>query len=75
MGSSFVASRTAALRPAPGSWKATSMIEVAGRAVADADALVEAIAAATAPYEVRIVRGTDERAVTVGGAATATGEA
>ena len=41
----------------------------------DADALVEAIAAATPPYEVRLVRGTDERTVTVGGGTTATGEA
>ncbi len=51
------------------------IVEVAGRTVTDADGLVEAIAAATTPYEVRIVRGTDERTVTVGGAATATGEA
>jgi S1-C subfamily serine protease len=51
------------------------IIEVGGRPVADADALVEAVSAATAPYEVRIVRGTEERTVTIGGAATATGEA
>jgi serine protease Do len=51
------------------------IVEVAGKAVTDADAMVEAIAAATAPYEVRIVRGTEERTVTVGGAATASGEA
>jgi serine protease Do len=51
------------------------IIEVAGRTVEDADALVEAIAAAATPYEVRIVRGNDERTVTVGGTATATGEA
>ena len=47
---------------------------MAGKAVTDPDELLEAIAAATLPFEVRIVRGTDERTVTVGGAA-ATGEA
>jgi serine protease Do len=42
------------------------IVEVGGRAVADADALAEAIAAAgSGPYQVRIVRGTDERDVTV----------
>jgi serine protease Do len=51
------------------------IVAVGGATVEDADALVEAIGKATAPYEVRIVRGNDERTVTVGGAATATGEA
>jgi serine protease Do len=51
------------------------IVAVAGKAVADADEMVEAIAAAATPYEVRIVRGTEERAVTVGGGATASGEA
>jgi len=51
------------------------VIAVAGRTVKDADELVEAIAAAAVPYDVRIVRGTDEREVTVGGGRTATGEA
>jgi serine protease Do len=51
------------------------IVAVAGTALEDADALVEAVAAATPPYEVRILRGMDERTVTVGGAATATGEA
>jgi S1-C subfamily serine protease len=51
------------------------VIEVAGTSVEDADALVEAIAAATTPYEVRIVRGNEERTVTVGGSAAASGEA
>jgi S1-C subfamily serine protease len=51
------------------------IVSVAGRDVIDADALVEAIAAATPPYEVRLVRGTEERTVTVGGEATASGEA
>jgi serine protease Do len=51
------------------------IVEVAGASVTDADGLVEAVAAATVPYEVRIVRGTEERTVTVGGQATAAGEA
>ena len=51
------------------------IVEVAGKAVTDADAMVETIAGATTPYEVRIVRGTEERTVTVGGGATASGEA
>jgi len=51
------------------------IVAVAGSPVTDADALVEAVAAATPPYEVRIVRGTEERTVTVGGQATAAGEA
>jgi serine protease Do len=51
------------------------IVEVAGRSVTDGDALVDAIASAPTPYEVRIVRGTEERTVTVGGEATASGEA
>ena len=50
------------------------IVAVAGKDITDPDELVEAIAAATGSYEVRIVRGTEERTVTVGGAA-ATGEA
>ncbi len=51
------------------------IVEVAGRAVTDGDGLVEAISAAATPYEIRLVRGIEERTVTVGGATTATGEA
>jgi serine protease Do len=51
------------------------IVEVAGKAVTDGDALVDAISAAPTPYEVRIVRGTEERTVTVGGEAKASGEA
>jgi serine protease Do len=51
------------------------IVEVAGKAVTDGDGLVDAIAAAPTPYEVRIVRGTEERTVTVGGEAKASGEA
>jgi S1-C subfamily serine protease len=48
------------------------IVEVAGRAVVDADALVEAIAAGSAngSYEVKLVRGTEQRTVTVGGPAS-----
>lgn len=51
------------------------IVTVAGRAVTDADELAEAIAAAAAPYQVTIVRGAEDRTVTVGGGAAATGEA
>jgi serine protease Do len=51
------------------------IVEVAGRTVEDADDLVEALAAATEPFEVKIVRGTEDRTVSVGGAGEATGEA
>ena len=51
------------------------IVEVAGKPVTDADELVEVIAGAGDSFEVRIVRGTDERTVTVGGQATASGEA
>jgi serine protease Do len=51
------------------------IVDVAGKPVTDADELVDAIAGAGDTFEVRIVRGTDERTVTVGGQATASGEA
>jgi serine protease Do len=51
------------------------IVEVAGRPVTDADELVDALAAAATPYEVRVVRGAEERTVTVGGTTAATGEA
>jgi S1-C subfamily serine protease len=50
------------------------IIEIAGKAITDPDELVEALAAATTPFEVKIVRGTEERTVSVGGG-SATGEA
>jgi serine protease Do len=50
------------------------IVEAAGRAVADADALFEALAAAPDAFEVKVVRGTEERTVSVGGV-EATGEA
>lgn len=51
------------------------IVEVAGKAIEDPDDLVEALAAATTPFEIKIVRGTEERTVSVGGAGEATGEA
>jgi serine protease Do len=50
------------------------IVEAAGRAVTDADGLFEALAAASGPFEVKVVRGTEERTVSVGGV-EATGEA
>ena len=50
------------------------IVEVAGRSIDDADALVEALASAETPFEVKIVRGLEERTVSVG-AGEATGEA
>ena len=50
------------------------IVEAAGRPVTDADELWEALSAAGDTYDVRIVRGTEERTIAVGGAA-ATGEA
>lgn len=50
------------------------IVEVAGKAITDGDELVEALALASTPYEVKIVRGLDDRTVVVGGG-EATGEA
>lgn len=50
------------------------IVEVDGRAITDPDGLVDALASAQPPYEVKIVRGTDERTVVVG-AGEASGEA
>jgi serine protease Do len=51
------------------------IVAVAGVDVSDADGLLEAIASATPPFEVKIVRGTQDRSVTVGGETAASGEA
>jgi serine protease Do len=50
------------------------IVSAAGRDVTDADALFEALSAAGKTFEVRILRGTEERTIQVGGTA-ATGEA
>lgn len=51
------------------------IVEIGGTAVTEADDLQEVLASADMPFEVRIVRGTDERTVSVGGATSASGEA
>jgi len=50
------------------------IVEVAGKAVTDGDELLELLGTVSVPYEVKIVRGSDERTVMVGGG-EATGEA
>ncbi len=64
-----------ARRLEPASSTATSSSSVAGKPVTDADELVEAMAAAGDTFEVKIVRGVEERTITVGGETTASGEA
>jgi serine protease Do len=51
------------------------IVEAGGRAVTDADDLYTALASVEVPFEVKLVRGADERTVQVGGGTTATGEA
>jgi serine protease Do len=50
------------------------IVEAAGRPVTDADELFDALSSAGDGFEVKIVRGTEERTVAIGGTA-ATGEA
>ena len=51
------------------------IVEVGGKSVTDADDLYAALGTLELPFEVKVVRGTDERTVQVGGGTTATGEA
>ena len=51
------------------------LIEAAGRPLADSDALAAVLAEAGLPIELKIVRGDEERAVSVGGTTDASGEA
>ena len=51
------------------------IVEIAGQAVTDADQLQEILGSASMPFEVKLVRGTDERTVSVGGEASVSGEA
>ena len=51
------------------------IVEIAGTAVTEADQLQEIIASNPMPFEIKLVRGTDERTVSVGGTASASGEA
>jgi serine protease Do len=50
------------------------IVEAAGKPVVDADDLFDALGSASVPFEIRLVRGNDERTVSVGGT-EATGEA
>jgi serine protease Do len=50
------------------------IVEAAGKPVEDADDLFDVLGSASLPFEVRVVRGNDERTVSVGGT-EATGEA
>jgi serine protease Do len=50
------------------------IVEVAGQAVTEGDQLQEILATTSMPFEIKVVRGTDERTVSVGGSAAA-GEA
>ena len=51
------------------------IVEIAGQVVTEADQLQEILATSPMPFEVKVVRGTDERTVSVGGEANASGEA
>jgi serine protease Do len=51
------------------------IVEAGGRPITAADDLLEALDSLEVPFDVKLVRGTDERTVRVGGGAAATGEA
>jgi serine protease Do len=51
------------------------IVEIAGQPVTEADQLQEIIASNPMPFEIKLVRGTDERTISVGGSANASGEA
>lgn len=51
------------------------IVEIAGTPITEPDQLQELIASTPMPFEVKVVRGADERTVSVGGSATASGEA
>jgi serine protease Do len=51
------------------------IVEAGGKPIVDADDLHAALASLELPFEVKLVRGNDERTVQVGGGAKATGEA
>ena len=51
------------------------IVEVGGKPITDADDLYTVLGTLEPPFEVKVVRGNDERTVQVGGGATATGEA
>jgi serine protease Do len=51
------------------------IVEIAGTPITEPDQLQELIASTPMPFEIKVVRGTDERTVSVGGGASASGEA
>jgi serine protease Do len=51
------------------------LVDAGGRAITDADDLFTALGSLDLPFELRVVRGADERSVQVGTGATATGDA
>ncbi len=51
------------------------IVTIAGRPIGEVDQLQEALASATMPFDVGVVRGIDERTVSIGGEARAAGEA
>jgi len=51
------------------------IVEIGGQAVTEADQLQDILATTPMPFEVKVVRGTDERTVSVGGEASVSGEA
>lgn len=51
------------------------LVEAAGRPITDADDLFAALSEAEPPFDLKLVRGAEERTVRVGGGAAATGEA
>ena len=51
------------------------IVEAGGKPITDADDLHAALTSLETPFEVKLVRGNDERTVQVGGGTTATGEA
>jgi S1-C subfamily serine protease len=51
------------------------LVGAAGKPIADPDSLNEVLAASGLPIELKIVRGDEERTVSVGGATGASGEA
>lgn len=51
------------------------LVDAGGRALTDADDLFAALGALDLPFELKVVRGAEERSVRIGTGATATGEA
>jgi S1-C subfamily serine protease len=51
------------------------LVEAGGRPLTDADDLFAALSALDLPFELKLVRGAEERTVRIGGGTTATGEA